>query len=43
MQDCASLADIGVADEQPIFLAESRGTDGVFDEIIIHLHKPSFK
>ena len=34
-EDGAALAAIGVADEEPVFLAHGGGTDGVFDLVVV--------
>ena len=38
VDDGAALSGIGIADEEPIFLADGRGTDGIFHEVIVELH-----
>src|SRR5688572_27899401 len=35
VNDVRALAGVAVADEQPVFLADGRGTDGVFDQIVV--------
>ena len=34
----AALAGPGVADEEPVFLADGGGANGVFDQVVIDLH-----
>lgn len=38
VDDGAALAGFGVADEEPVFLAESGGANGVFHEVVVDLH-----
>ena len=35
VDDRGALAGVGVTDEQPIFLTDGRGADGVFDEVVV--------
>ena len=38
INDGAALACFGVADEEPVLLAEGGGANGIFDPIVINLH-----
>ena len=38
IDDSATLAGVGFADKQPVFLPDGRGADGVFDQIVVDLH-----
>ena len=38
VDDRADLTGIGVADEEPVLLADGRGADGVFDQVVVNLH-----
>ena len=35
VDDGGALAGVGVADEEPVLLADGRGADGVFDEVVV--------
>ena len=37
-EDRAALARLGLSDEQPVFLSNGRGSDGVLDEVVVDLH-----
>src|ERR1700728_2680856 len=40
VEDGAAFAGLGFADEQPVFLAEGGGTDGVFHQVLVNLDPP---
>lgn len=35
VDDGAACSSIGVADEEPVFLANGRGTNGVFHQVVV--------
>ena len=37
VEDRATLTGTGFADEEPVFLADSGGADGIFHEVIVDL------
>ena len=39
VDDRGALAGVGVTDEQPVFLADGRGADGIFDEVVVEGQK----
>ena len=42
INDGAALAGFGLADEEPVLLADGRGADGVFHQIIVDLNPAVF-
>ena len=38
VDDGAALAGLGFADEEPVFLADGGGANGVFHQVVIDLH-----
>ena len=43
VEDGAALAGIGIAEEEPVFLSERGGTNGVLDEIIVDFDSAIFE
>jgi hypothetical protein len=43
VKHCRPLASLAVADEEPVFLANGGGADGVFDRVVVDLHAPVLK
>ena len=43
VEDGAAFAGLGVADEEPVFLADRGGADGVFDQVIVDLDATVFE
>lgn len=38
VNDGAGLAGVGITDEEPVFVANGGGANGVFDQVIVNLH-----
>jgi hypothetical protein len=38
VDDGAALASLGVADKELVFLADGRGANGVFHQVVVDLH-----
>ena len=43
VQDGAAFSGLGFADEQPVFLAEGRGANGILHQILVDLDAPIFE
>jgi len=43
INDGAALAGISIADEEPVFLAQRSGTDGVFHKMVVDLDPALFQ
>lgn len=43
VKDGSALAGFGVADEEPVLLADGGGTDGVFDPVVVDFDAPVFE
>src|ERR1043165_1257975 len=39
VDDRRALSGVGVADEEPVFLSDGGGADGVFDEVVVESHR----
>ena len=43
INDGAALAGIGIADEEPFFLADGGGANGIFHQIVVYLDAAIFQ